>query len=144
MVLAPIVGIISDRYGFLKVMRAALVAVALTTYPLFLMLVTWPSVATLMFVQAITGILLAAVLAPVPALLSDIFPTATRGTGLALSYNVTATIFGGFSPLIVTILIDSLQNKLAPSFYVMATAALSILAVVMLARRQCRAHILHA
>ena len=39
------------------------------------------------------------------------------------------------APLIVTGLIDATHNKLAPSFYVMATAVLSIAAVISLGRR---------
>ncbi|VVE04036.1 MFS transporter [Pandoraea soli] len=69
------------------------------------------------------------------ALLADIFPTSTRGTGLALSYNFSVTLFGGFAPLIVTWLIDATHNKLAPSFYVMTTAVLSVGAVISLGRR---------
>ncbi|MBN3776649.1 MFS transporter [Burkholderia sp. Ac-20345] len=79
--------------------------------------------------------LIAVSLAPLPALLADIFPTSTRGTGLALSYNFSVTLFGGFAPLIVTWLIDATHNKLAPSFYVMATAVLGITSVISLGRR---------
>jgi MHS family proline/betaine transporter-like MFS transporter len=86
-------------------------------------------------VQALVGLLIAVSLAPLPALLADIFPTSTRGTGLALSYNFSVTLFGGFAPLIVTWLIVATHNKLAPSFYVMATAVLSVWAVISLGRR---------
>jgi MHS family proline/betaine transporter-like MFS transporter len=125
----------SDHYGRHKVMGIALTLIAVTTYPLFVLLTTWPTIATLMFVQALVGLLLAACLGPVPALLADIFPTKTRGTGLALSYNFSVTIFGGFAPLIVTFLIEKLHNKVAPSFYVMATAVISITALIMLAKK---------
>ena len=135
MIAAPMVGAMSDHYGRHKVMGIALTLIAVTTYPLFLMLTTWPTVATLMFVQAAVGLLLAASLGPVPALLADIFPTKTRGTGLALSYNFAVTIFGGFAPLIVTWLIETLHNKVAPSFYVMATAAISLFSLFLLARK---------
>ena len=135
MIAAPLVGAMSDHYGRHKVMGIALTLIAVTTYPLFLLLTTWPTVATLMCVQALVGLLLAASLGPVPALLADIFPTKTRGTGLALSYNFSVTIFGGFAPLIVTFLIEKLHNKVAPSFYVMATAAISITALIMLAKK---------
>ena len=135
MIAAPLVGAMSDHYGRHKVMGIALTLIAVTTYPLFLMLTTWPTVATLMFVQAAVGLLLAASLGPVPALLADIFPTKTRGTGLALSYNFAVTIFGGFAPLIVTWLIETLHNKVAPSFYVMATAAISLFSLILLARK---------
>jgi MHS family proline/betaine transporter-like MFS transporter len=95
-------------------------------------------VTTLIIVQAVVGLLLAACLGPIPAMLSDIFPTSTRGTGLALSYNFSVTIFGGFSPLIVTWMIAFSNNKMAPSFYVMATGLISIVAVLALGRRMAR------
>ncbi|MEK6346781.1 MAG: MFS transporter [Burkholderia sp.] len=138
MVAAPGFGALSDRYGRFRVLSVALLAIGCTSYPLFLMLSAWPGVATLMAVQALVGLLIAACLGPIPAMLSDIFPTVTRGTGLALSYNFSVTLFGGFSPLIVTWLIAASGSKLAPSFYVMATAALSIVSVLVLGRRMAR------
>jgi MHS family proline/betaine transporter-like MFS transporter len=138
MVTAPIIGTLTDRHGRFRVMLIALVMVACTSYPLFLMLTTWPTVTTLIVVQALVGLLIAASLGPVPALLSDIFPTKTRGTGLALSYNFSVTLFGGFAPLIVTWLIALTENKMAPSFYVMSTAVVSIAAVLALGRRIAR------
>jgi len=68
-------------------------------------------------------------------MLADIFPTSIRGTGLALSYNFSVTLFGGFAPLIVTWMIEATGSKLAPSFYVMGTALISVIAVVALGRR---------
>ncbi|RFB71323.1 MULTISPECIES: MFS transporter [unclassified Herbaspirillum] len=135
MVLAPLVGALADRYGYVKIMLAALVLIAVTTYPLFVLLNTWPTVTTFLLVQALVGLLIAASLGALPALLADIFPTHTRGTGLSISYNFSVTLFGGFAPLIVTWLIGVTHSKLAPSFYVMATAALSLVAIVALARR---------
>ena len=144
MVVAPLVGALADRYGCFKIMLAALVLIAVTTYPLFVVLNTWPTVSTFLIVQALAGLLIAASLGPLPALLADIFPTSTRGTGLSISYNFSVTLFGGFAPLIVTWLIGVTQSKLAPSFYVMATAAVSIVAVVALGQRVHAAHALVA
>ncbi|GAB3626634.1 MFS transporter [Pandoraea terrae] len=135
MIAAPVVGAMSDRFGRLRVMLWALLLVGVTTYPLFLLLNLFPTFGTLLAVQALVGLLIAASLAPLPALLADIFPTSTRGTGLALSYNFSVTLFGGFAPLIVTWLIGATHSKLAPSYYVMGTAVLSIWAVVALGRR---------
>ncbi|MEM4990784.1 MFS transporter [Collimonas sp. H4R21] len=138
MVTAPMFGTLSDRYGRFRVLSIAMMMIGATSYPLFLMLTTWPTVTTLIMVQAVVGLLLAACLGPIPAMLSDIFPTSTRGTGLALSYNFSVTIFGGFSPLIVTWMIAFSNNKMAPSFYVMATGLISIVAVLALGRRMAR------
>ncbi|MBO9535586.1 MFS transporter [Herbaspirillum sp.] len=132
---APVFGSLSDRFGRFRVLTASLASIGLSTYPLFWALNTWPTVEMLMAVQALVGLLIAACLGPIPAMLSDIFPTRTRGTGLALSYNFSVTIFGGFSPLIVTWMIAATGSNMSPSFYVMGTALVSVIAVVFLGRR---------
>ena len=138
MITGPMFGAWSDRFGRYRVLWIAFPIVCLTTYPLFLILNTWPTVTTLIAVQALVGLLNAACLGPISALLAEIFPTGTRGIGLALSYNVSVTLFGGFAPLIVTSMIAATGNKLAPAFYVMATAIISIVAVLVLAQRMAR------
>lgn len=130
----PMFGMLADRYGSYRVLAITLPTIFLTTYPLFLMLNTWPTVTTLIAVQAVVGLQIAACLGPIPVMLADIFPTGTRSTGLAVSYNIAVTTFGGFAPFIVTAMIAATENKMAPSFYVMATSFLSIVAVVVLAK----------
>jgi MFS transporter, MHS family, proline/betaine transporter len=136
MITGPIFGALSDRYGRFRVLAFALPAVVVTTYPLFLMLNIWPTMPVLIAVQALVGLQIASCLGPISALLGELFPTSTRSIGMALSYNVAVTLFGGSAPLIVTAMIAATGNKLAPSFYVMATGIISILAIVPLA---CRA-----
>ncbi len=135
MVMGPMFGALSDRYGRLRVLSIALPSVCLTTYPLFLALNTWPTLTTLIAVQALVGLQIAACLGPISALLGEIFPTSTRGIGLALSYNISVTLFGGFAPLIATSMIAATADKMAPSFYVMATSIISIFAVLALSHR---------
>jgi MHS family proline/betaine transporter-like MFS transporter len=134
-VMAPMFGALSDRYRRFRVMSIVLPIVGLSSYPLFLMLNVWPTVTSLIVVQALVGLLIAACLGPIPALLSDLFPTGTRGTGLALSYNFSVTIFGGFAPLVVTWMIAATGSKMAPSFYVVATSIVSVGAVLALGHR---------
>jgi MHS family proline/betaine transporter-like MFS transporter len=128
----PMFGALSDRVGRHSVLWVALPLVCVTTYPMFLILNTWPTVATLVAVQALVGLLNGACLAPITALLAEIFPTGTRSTGLALSYNLSVTLFGGFAPLIATSLIAATGDKLTPSYYVMGSSLLSIAAIVAL------------
>jgi MHS family proline/betaine transporter-like MFS transporter len=51
-----------------------------------------------------------------------------RTTGLSISYAFGVAIFGGFAPFINTWLVE-VTNKLAPSFYLMFAAAISLLAL---------------
>ena len=135
MIMSPVFGSLSDRFGRFRVLTIAMLVVGLSSYPMFLWLNHFPSLTTLLIVQAVVGVLIASSLGPIPAMLSDIFPTRIRGTGLALSYNFSVTLFGGFAPLIVTWMIDASGNKLAPSFYVIATALISVISVILLGRR---------
>jgi len=135
MLTGPIFGALSDRYGRFRVLAFALPAMVVTTYPLFLILNTWSTMPVLIAVQALAGVQIASCLGPISALLGEIFPTGTRGIGMALSYNVSVTLFGGLAPLIATAMIAASGSKLAPSFYVMATGIVSVLAVVPLAYR---------
>ena len=128
----PMFGALSDRVGRHRLLWVAFPLVCVTTYPMFLILNTWPTVPTLVAVQAFVGLLNAACLAPIAALLAEIFPTGTRSTGVALSYNLAVTLFGGFAPLIATSLIAATGDKLAPSYYVMGSSILSVVAILAL------------
>jgi MHS family proline/betaine transporter-like MFS transporter len=73
-----------------------------------------------------------------PALMSEIFPTHVRSTGLSIAYSIGVTIFGGFAPTIVETFIHLTGDKLAPSYYVATAALLSGLSLVMVAWRRHR------
>ncbi|SFB68362.1 MFS transporter, MHS family, proline/betaine transporter [Polaromonas sp. OV174] len=135
MFLAPVVGHLSDRFGRVRIMLIAAVLLLLAIYPMFALLVRQPSFGTLLMVQIIFGCLMTAYFAPVPAILSEIFPTQTRTTGLSLSYNTAVTIFGGFAPFILTWLISVTNDKLSPSYYLIFAAIISITALLFTRKR---------
>ncbi|PLQ01742.1 MFS transporter [Cupriavidus pauculus] len=130
LVLCPLMGMLSDRVGRKRMLSVVALAILVLAYPLFHWLNVSPTTATLLQVQIVLGILLAAFTGPAPAVLAEQFPTEVRSTGLSLAYNFAVTIFGGFAPLIVTWLIESTHNKLAPAYYVIAAAAISLVALV--------------
>jgi MHS family proline/betaine transporter-like MFS transporter len=130
MLVAPVVGHLSDKYGRVRIMLTAAVLLLLAIYPMFSVLVSRPSFGTLLVVEIILGLLMTAYFAPVPAILSELFPTRTRTTGLSLSYNTAVTIFGGFAPFILTWLISVTNDKLSPSYYMVFAAVISIAALI--------------
>ena len=129
LVLCPLMGMLSDRVGRKRMLSVVALAILVLAYPLFHWLNVSPTTSTLLQVQIVLGILLAAFTGPAPAVLAEQFPTEVRSTGLSLAYNFAVTIFGGFAPLIVTWLIESTHNKLAPAFYVIVAAAISLVAL---------------
>jgi MFS transporter, MHS family, proline/betaine transporter len=70
-----------------------------------------------------------------PSLMAKVFPVETRVSGMSLSYNISVPIFGGFAPFFAQSLIDLTGSKLAPSYYMIATALLSLAALIVLRRR---------
>ncbi len=135
LVLSPIAGRLSDSIGRIPLMAAAATGMLVLILPLFAWLIAVPTVATMVAVQLIYGTLLACYFATVPALLCDLFPTRNRTSGLSLGYNIAVTLFGGFAPALVSWLIVATGSKLAPGYYVMFAAAISLSALVFVRRR---------
>ncbi|MDF3839138.1 MFS transporter [Cupriavidus basilensis] len=130
LVLCPLMGMLSDRVGRKRMLGTVALIIGVLAYPLFHWLNVSPTTQTLLMVQVVLGILLAAFTGPAPAVLAEQFPTEVRSTGLSLAYNFAVTIFGGFAPLIVTWLIQSTGSKLAPAYYVIAAAVVSFIALL--------------
>ncbi|MBO9538450.1 MFS transporter [Herbaspirillum sp.] len=125
---SPLVGTWSDKFGRTPFMIASSALYIVLTYPMFVFLTNSPGFLQLLLLQTVIGVLMTMYFAAMPALLADIFPVKTRGTGMSLAYNIAVTIFGGFAGLIITWLIDFTGNKLSVSYFVIFGAALSLLA----------------
>jgi MFS transporter, MHS family, proline/betaine transporter len=133
-VLVPVFGAMSDKRGRLPIMYAAAGAILLMSYPLFAWMVSTPTLQTLVCVQIVLGVLGAAYMGPLPALMADLFPTRTRTTGLSISYSFAVAIFGGFAPFTSTWLIQVTGSSVAPSFYLIFAAVISLSALALTSR----------
>lgn len=122
----PVVGLISGRISRIKIMLWASIIYILAIFPAFFWLNKVPSATSLIGVVSMMALIKAVYFAPLASLMADVFPVHTRVTGMSLSYNLSVTIFGGFAPVIATGLIALTGSQLAPSFYLIAAAALSI------------------
>ncbi|CDY77095.1 Citrate-proton symporter [Caballeronia glathei] len=139
MMLTPLVGHWSDKVGRTRIMLGAGSLFFVTIYPAFMFMNAHPSLLTLLAAVIWVAVLKAVYFAPIPALMSDLFPTRTRTTGMAVGYNLGTTIFGGFTPLAVAALIAATGNNLAPGFYLMIAAMVSLFTLVW-ARVRLKAH----
>ncbi|WP_175753120.1 MFS transporter [Burkholderia ambifaria] len=132
---APAAGLLADlKFRPVILFSLSTAAIALLNYPLYAWLIGYPSLTNLLLMQAILAIPMGALSGLVPALVSQLFAPEVRSTGLSISYNVPTTVFGGFSPLIVTYLISATANKAAPAFYIVAAAVLTLIAAMALLR----------
>jgi MHS family proline/betaine transporter-like MFS transporter len=128
-VLIPLVGALSDRFGRLPIAAAATIAMLISAHPMFAWLAATPTLETLLIVHAVIGVIVAAYGGAIPALMSELFPTRTRTTALSISYSLGVAIFGGFTPFINAWLIEFTGSSLSPSYYLMLAAAISLVAL---------------
>src|SRR5689334_17929191 len=132
---APFFGHLSDRVGRVRMMMVVSLLFALSAYPAFVLLVANASLAGIVGIVCWLSLLKAAYSGTLPALMAELFPTATRSTGIALSYNISVPIFGGFAPFIAAWLVATTGSPLAPSFYLIATSLLSLAVLVIIRMR---------
>lgn len=119
-------GLLSDRFGRRPVMLTGTLAILVLAWPLLNVLqepegsLTVKALAVL-----IAGCTVGLIAGPGPAMLSEMFPTTVRYTGLGLAYSLSNAVFSGSAGLIITALINSTANLDIPAFYVMITCAIS-------------------
>ena len=131
----PVVGHLSDRYGKLRIMIPAAAVMLVLVYPAFALMVGVATLPMLLIVVAVLAALKGLYFGPMASVLAMIFPTQTRATGQAFGYNIGVAIFGGFTPLIATWLINTTGMPVAPAFWVMVAAVVSLVALTVIWRR---------
>ena len=126
-------GMASDRYGRRTVMVTATILLLILALPLLKILQAESStLAVKAVVVLIAGGLVGVLAGPGPAMLSEMFPTRVRYTGLGVAYSLSNALFSGCAGLIITGLIKETGNLDIPAYYVMATAVVSIAALMTL------------
>lgn len=126
-------GILSDKWGRRNVMVIAAVLLLILALPLLKILQAESSTLLIKaLVVLVAGGLVGMLAGPGPAMLSEMFPTKVRYTGLGLAYSLSNAIFSGCAGLIITGLIKQTGNLDIPAYYVMATAVVSIFALMTL------------
>lgn len=119
---------LSDRVGRKRIMVATAAVMLVVAYPLFGMLLPGAAPSTVAWVQLAFAFLVGMYAGPVAALLVEMFPTRVRFSGMAITYNVSAAIFGGTSPMVCEWLVKNYGDARAIGLYVMASAAASLIA----------------
>lgn len=122
-------GLLSDRFGRRKVLISASVSFIVLTVPAFFLLET-DSFLVILLVQVLLGAMLTLNDGTLPSFLAELFPTEVRYSGFAVSFNLSNAIFGGTAPFVATLLIGMTGSTIAPAWYLMAAAAVSLIAVL--------------
>jgi metabolite-proton symporter len=119
----------SDRVGRKPVYLFGSVLLVVWPVPFFLLIDTRSPALMILSVIVLT-IGLGASYGPQSALFAEMFDARHRYSGVSFSYAVGAVLGGGFAPLVATWLQSTTGTSLSVSAYMVATAVVSLLAVL--------------
>ena len=125
----PYAGRLSDKLGRRTVIAGSALIMAVLGYPSYLLL-TQGSLALAILGGALMAVVFAGHTGVIHILLVELFPTRIRYSAYAFGYNISAALFGGSAPFLITWLIGLTHNTYIPAYYVVATALGTFFAVL--------------
>jgi len=123
-------GALADRYGAGRVMMAGCAMLGITSALFYQLVPTAPQYIDQLY--ALCGFCVG-VIGVVPSVAVTAFPPAVRFSGLSFSYNVAYAVFGGLTPVLVSMMLPF--DRLAPAHYVEALSVVGVMIGVYLWRR---------
>jgi MFS family permease len=139
--LIPGIGSMADRVGRRPVyLLGALLTMGwpFLAFPMFDTGNTWMILGAIMLGLAIHALMYA----PQPAIMTEMFPTRMRYSGVSLGYQVTGIVAGSWAPLIGTALLRAYDGWIAIACYISGAAAVSFVAALVM--RESKGASLHA
>lgn len=116
-----IAGLVVDRIGASRTFIIGSILLACASWLFYHLAGTRPEM--LFFLYGLVG-LCVGVVGAVPYVMVRAFPAAVRFTGISFSYNVSYAIFGGLTPIAVTLLMN--VSPMAPAWYVLALSMVGL------------------
>ncbi|MDL5201321.1 glycine betaine/L-proline transporter ProP [Streptomyces sp. ALI-76-A] len=128
MTVQPFAGALTDRVGRRPVIAAGCAGFLVLSVPALLLIRQGDLLAVALGTGAL-GLLLVCFTAAMPSALPALFPTRVRYGSLSIGFNVSVSLFGGTTPLVVTALIGTTGDLMMPAYYMMAAAVVGGVAV---------------
>jgi len=133
-VACPLSGLLADRIGFKPTLLLSSGATMLAVLPAFKFVVGAPTLDNLILVQCLLSVLTAPMAAVSLAFNVELFPTATRSTGMSISDSFNTLVFGGGGSVFVAWLMTR-NEAIAPGYYMFGAAALSFFTLLLVTPR---------
>lgn len=118
----------SDRIGRNRIVKGALIGTILLSIPAFIMMGTDHDFVVFLGLL-ILGVMLAAFQGTLPATLPSLFFTEVRYGSLAITYNISTSLFGGTTPLVIASLVSVTNNSMVPAYLLMAVCVIGLVVV---------------
>ena len=125
----PVSAWMSDRYGRKKILLISTILLVFLSIPLFHLIHSVDEIQILIG-EVIFAVVVGMGSGGIVALNVELIPAPVRCTGLAFAYNASMGLFGGTTPLMAAWLINYTGNQIAPAYWVVTTASLSLLTLV--------------
>jgi len=129
LVLAIFAGILADRFGAKRIISMSLLGIVFIAYPAFWLFNETSSLQHVIAMQVVLSFFAAGVGGPFAVLMSSLFPTQKRNSGIGLGWTVGGVIFAGMVPYTSLTLVHWLNNPNAPAFVLMGSCLISWIAV---------------
>jgi len=130
----PVMGALSDRIGRWPIMGLFSGLALFTAYPALSWLVANPSYEHMLAVELWLSFLYGSYNGATVAALTEIIPARIRTTGFSLAYSLATALFGGFTPLVSTWLIESTGDKASPGYWMAMAGGMGLLATFLIYR----------
>jgi MHS family citrate/tricarballylate:H+ symporter-like MFS transporter len=134
----PIGGAISDRIGRKPVLVTLSALCLLTAYPLLSWLVVDATFSKLLIVELILSCYYGLYNGAMVVSLSEVVPSHVRASCFSLAYSLAAALFGTFTPLASTWLIEQTGSRASPAYWLMGAAVCGLGATLAIYRQSAR------
>lgn len=121
-----VVGWMAKRIAPLTLLRAGAVGLLALGYPFYVALAAKPVSPTLLLIGI--GLVAGLINGTYAVLLTDLFPTRVRFSGVALAFNISFTLFSGTAPLVATSLIGATGSNVAPALILIVCGLMTLVA----------------
>ena len=136
LVCLPVMALVADRVNRRSMLIVVSLAAAVTAYPLMAWLAAAPSVFKFVTFELWFSFMFATYSSALSATIIELVPAQARTASMSFAQAVSAAVFGGFTPAILTWLNHSFNNNAMGGAWLAASAVIGLVAALIMDKRK--------